>query len=133
MRKYSYALIGGSQSHIEQYVDGTVVNTDEYTEWEDFFGQICRCMKGDFITGSLDELQEILSSEGRRIAKKVREAINKFPDASDIEKKLIRCFVEDGCLVDEITDELIKSALEGIKPYFEWNSTFEGAYMDYMH
>lgn len=131
--KYSYALIGGTQGHIEQYVDGSVVNTDEYTEWKDFWGQTCRCGKGDFITGSLDELQEILNSERKRISERTREALNKLPNATDTEKKLIRCLVEDGCSTDEITDDFIKSVLEGMKPYFEWNSTFEGAYMDYMH
>ena len=134
---FSYALVSG---RIEAYeADSVRYVPSEYNpntilvRWKDAFGHDCVGDKDNFRTGSLEELQEIVNSEKASLDSDIRAALNKFPQANLAEKILTKCLVEDGYTVDEINEDMLGYILFDMKPYFEWNASFEDAYFDYMH
>lgn len=129
-----YAIVS---ERIIQYYDDSLKNevsgSTPMVRFIDTFGCNCITPADNFIEGTLDELKAIINERDRIHKEKVKIAQDKFPQATDTEKKIIEYLIGDGYESDELTYEEIQEITRGVLRYCEFNSSLLDAYMDYMH
>lgn len=133
-----YALVAGK---ICEYVDGTVTRVPNKfvdgvidIEWKDARG-VTNVVAGEenFITGSYDELVDVVRKERAKIEEDVFAVLERFSHPSINETAVIRLMVEDGEELDSITPERVSTVLKGMFKLRDVCNSMEEAYMCYMH
>lgn len=123
MKKLKYAIVRDS---IVGYVEGSVRHVGAVTEWMDKKGNVYICERGNFLTGSLSDLSNLLSirlAEKKKIEmqEKIRLVLNKFPNADLCEKCAIVHLVKEGYSLDEINEDLVVQTMYAVdEDYFDY-------------